>query len=345
MSDDNAENQEQHENQGISFVVDEQPRMFWDWELQEKNLKFLRGIDGKYFEYLVHKHVEHLEDEDENKHYAALSIRMAYFQALETLFALLCSLIQAPNCPLGWMLSYWDLRSLVTKVNSRQRLYSRLAKNPITWRELSEIVHKGIPFDDEKNAWITQGFGDCWANFAADFVQNDLSREYNSIKHGLRTKLGGFTLAIGMETTPGVPAPKENMEVWGKSTFGSSFYVSEKIGEHKLHYRPRFHGQNWDTDKLSSAVFVAAMSITNVASYLRILNGDPPEDCEFRTPDGKEIFDEILSFKGKFKINITGMTFDTTLEPDQIDPWPKEKILGTYNITPAADSSSEESDS
>src|SRR5262249_14056086 len=89
---------------GVPFVIDETPYVCWDWELKEKNLEFLRGIDSRYFQYVVESNIEHLEGED--KHRAALSIRLAYSHAIETLFALLGALVQAPTCPLGWLLSY-----------------------------------------------------------------------------------------------------------------------------------------------------------------------------------------------------------------------------------------------
>jgi hypothetical protein len=43
--------------------------------------------------------------------------RPGYAQALETFFALNCAAVQAPNCPLGWMLMYDDaqLFSVVKK--------------------------------------------------------------------------------------------------------------------------------------------------------------------------------------------------------------------------------------
>lgn len=88
---------------GVPFVVNETPFVCWDWDLQEKNPDFLRGIDARFYQYVVGSNIEHLNGE--HKHRAALSIRLAYSQALETLFALLGALVQAPACPLGWLLS------------------------------------------------------------------------------------------------------------------------------------------------------------------------------------------------------------------------------------------------
>jgi hypothetical protein len=118
---------------GIPFVVDETPYICWDPDLQRKNLEFLRGIDSKYFQYVVESNIEHLEGDD--KHRAALAIRLAYSQALETLFALLGALVQAPTCPLGWMLA-----SVVTKISKGEAILSRHAP-AITWQTLSCNVH------------------------------------------------------------------------------------------------------------------------------------------------------------------------------------------------------------
>ena len=124
--------------QVVQFVIDETPYACWDWELTRKNLEFLEGIDADYFRYVAETNGANLEGED--KHRAALSLRLAYSQGLETLFALLCSAVQAPQCVVGWMLSYKneELQQLVQKITESYPKY--LAKsNQVFWLKLCGV--------------------------------------------------------------------------------------------------------------------------------------------------------------------------------------------------------------
>jgi hypothetical protein len=128
----------------VRFVVDETPYACWEWDLHARNLKFLRGVDPSYYTYVADANAEHLED-DQHGHEAALAIRIAYSQALETLFALLGAMVQAPECVIGWLLAYRNnqLESLVRKLSLRQVVLNRLNIEP-TWENLSTVVHKRL---------------------------------------------------------------------------------------------------------------------------------------------------------------------------------------------------------
>jgi hypothetical protein len=74
-----------------------------------------------------------------------------------------------------------------------------------------------------------------------------LSYFLSSPKHGLRTRPGGLTLAIGFEETPGIPAPPEKMHNLGGSKFGTSYFSREKVLEsNRINFRPRRQSRNWD---------------------------------------------------------------------------------------------------
>ncbi len=90
--------------QYVEFKVNDRPLVYWDWQLGEKNLEYLRGIDPSYFNHVLDANIPHLDGDRQMQ--AALAIRLAFYQAQETLFALLCSAIQSPNCVVGWNLSY-----------------------------------------------------------------------------------------------------------------------------------------------------------------------------------------------------------------------------------------------
>jgi hypothetical protein len=239
--------------QVVKFVVDETPYACWDWELARKNLEFIEGIDADYFRYVAEANAANLDSND--KHRAALSLRLTYSQGLETLFALLCSAVQAPQCVIGWMLSYKneELQRVVQKITKGYPVYSKLKDQPITWEILAKYVHAYLGYTPEKVAWIQEGFGSLWMRFAGEFTNIKITQEYNSAKHGLRTSLGGFSLAVGLEETPGVPAPRDKMQSLGGSVFGTSYFTAEKIvDDNRLNFRPRSRSRNWNPENLAN---------------------------------------------------------------------------------------------
>jgi len=311
--------------QGVPFVINETPYVCWDWDLKEKNLDFLRGIDSRYFQYVVESNIDNLESDD--KHRAALSIRLAYSHALETLFALLGALVQAPTCPLGWLLSYRkELPEVVRTISEGQKILTRGKSEQVTWQNLSDGIHEYMQCDNEKKDWIKRGFAESWRKFASDFLLSQVSDEYNSLKHGLRARLGGFQLAVGVETIPGVRAKPEEMQVIGDSIFGASYFVREKLGDTSVNFRPRRHSRNWNPENILNAVVVCAMSINNTVSCLRILNGDAGDKCEFRSPTTADYFETPWANR----IPVNDMSMDTNVSVQDVELKTKDFVLSTY---------------
>ncbi|MDO8140668.1 MAG: hypothetical protein Q6358_04145 [Candidatus Brocadiales bacterium] len=311
----------------VKFVVDETPHACWDWHLQRKNIEFLEGIDSDYFRYAAESNLAGLESEDQQR--AALSLRLSYSHGLETLFALLCSMVQAPQCVIGWMISYKnsELRNVVRKITKKENLYSRLKFSPVTWDLLAKHVHFNLGFDEEKLKWIQEGFGQIWKIFADDYLSEGSYQEYNGIKHGLRTRPGGFYFAVGKEDTPGVPAPPEKMQTIEGSEFGTSFFTRETIiNNNRINFRPRTQSRNWNPAHLANGLVLLSMSINNILSFLRILNGIKPEKCRINTPT------ERLVFKEPWKLCLggTSINIDTTIRSENITQFSKDDILSSY---------------
>jgi len=189
----------------VKFVIYETPYACWDWELKEKNLEFLEGIDAGYFSYVASLNSDHVEGDD--KHRAAVCLRLAYSHGLEALFALLCSAVQAPQCAVGWVLNYRnsDLLSLVRKISNKEPVYTRFKQTPVTWELLAKHIHGGLSYEEGKRMWIQKGFGRLWAWFAREFVDENMALEYNGIKHGLRARPGDFILRWVTKTLPEFP--------------------------------------------------------------------------------------------------------------------------------------------
>jgi hypothetical protein len=315
--------------EAVKFVIYETPFACWDWNLREKNIEFLEGIDAGYFSYVANLNSD---VEDDDKHRAAVSLRLAYSHGLEALFALLCSAVQAPQCAVGWVLNYKnkELLSLVRKISNEESVYTKFKQTPVTWELLAKYIHSGLSYEEDKKIWIQKGFGRLWTLFAGEFVDENITREYNCIKHGLRARPGGFHLAVGQEDTPGVPAPAEKMTFLGGSTFGSSYFVKEYIiPNDKRNFRPRRHSRNWSLHNLTNGLVLIAMSINNVVSWLRGVNGVPMSKCRFENPVSEDLFEEPW----KESVGVDHASMDLVITTEHVTPFSREDILRSYQET------------
>jgi len=312
------------------FVVGDRPYCLWDTDISKRTLEFLDSIDPLYFEYIADAHLQAAVDKKSQP--AAMLIRSSYSQALETLFALLCAMIQAPRCVPAWMTTYSiaDLRHLVQTISTQGRPLAQVIPPRFSWQSLSDIVHSTLVLEDkEKEARIKQNFANAWGRFAYDFLDDEVALEYNSIKHGLRARPGGFHLAIGMQESQGSPAPPERMRLLGKSDFGSSFPVRERFEREQYHIRLRRHHRNWDPEDLAWGLKIASMSINNIVSTLRVLNNVPPSDVEYCWPDDEEAFSH--PWQRLARIGVTSMKgFEVIIPHELIKPFKKEEILQMY---------------
>jgi len=314
----------------VKFVVDETPYACWDWELKRKNLKFLEGIDADYFRYVAEANVANLGGA--NRHRAALSLRLAYSQGLETLFALLCSMVQAPQCAIGWMLVYRndELQKVVQKITSGYTVFSRIKEGPVTWALLAKYVHSCLSHPSEKTAWIQEGFGRLWGRFAGEFTNPKTVQEYNSAKHGLRTSLGGFSLAFGLEESPGVPVHRDKLQSLGGSDFGTSYFAVERmVDDERLNFRPRSCSRNWNPEQLAEGLVLLSMSVNNVISFLRITNGMSAPSCKFLNPSNSDAFD----FGHHRSVGVTDFNVDAVIRQSDIQPCTREEVIDSYALT------------
>jgi hypothetical protein len=174
-----------------------------------------------------------------------------------------------------------------------------------------------------------QDFGNLWSQFASQFLDKDFSDEYNSIKHGLRVRPGGFSIAIGLEDKPGITAPKEKMQLLGKSEFGSQFLATKKISENAQHIQMKRHHRNWSPEDLCWGLHLISLSIANIKSALRIINGVPATDVKFEWATDRDSFQE--PWKRARQIGVTSMSgFQTDIKTDFITTFSKEEILARH---------------
>jgi len=311
----------------VKFAVNETPYCFWDLDAKQKNLDFINSIDPLYFQHIANLHSEALDGDE--KQYAAAALRVAYSHGLESFFALLCATVQAPDCVIGWLLNYQnlELREVVRKICERRRIYSKLRAKPVTWDVIADMVFSYFRTgDDEKDANIRKNFARLWRRFASDFLQDNHVYEYNSIKHGLRARMGGFYLAMGAEDIPGVPAAPEKMRTMVNSDFGSSFYVPVRLRD-RNNFAVMQQSLNWDPINFVYALQLISLSINNVTGFLKILHGLSIKEVPFSWCGNDETYDE--PWKRQFGISSLG--WNSQISPDAVSPLSKEEILAVYD--------------
>lgn len=310
------------------FVVDETPWCAWDWDLKKQNLNFIEGVDPTYFEYLAQVYVNSPDADKEHK--AALALRTAYSHGIETFFSFLFAALQAPDCVIGWVHKYQisDLKSLIEKVNHRQHIYTKVYIDPITWKNITNALLVFSLDDKDKEKRIKQKFAIAWQKLADDFLASHFIPEYNSIKHGFRARPGGIQVAFGTENEPGIPAPPENMRLWGKSEFGSTFFTVEILDNSKRNFRLLRHSRGWQLENFYYGLHFISLSLQNILSFLKVGNGIDSSTVEFVWPSPESLFDEPW----KKHPSLSGISMNNVITVEHISPFTVDEILSIYKV-------------
>lgn len=312
------------------FAVDTRPYCLWDPDLHALERSFVERIDGDYFSYLAETIASGPSD-DRSEQRAAVALRAAYAHGMETFFALLFAAVQAPDCTLGWMHLYepGDLRTLVRKVSGWERIHTKLALRSRGWSGLTEVVLRPLVLDDEaKEAALKDKFGQLWERLGAEFVRDEMAAEYNSIKHGLRVRPGGFSLSVGIEDEPGQRASPERMRSLGGHTFGSSYSRLNRLTGARNHHRGiESRSRNWRLEESYIGLHLLAQSIQNVRSFLLIAVHDVPADqVEFSWPIPDSLFDQMW----EPILGPSAFGWSSIVEANDIRDFTAEEILDVY---------------
>ena len=277
--------------QGAVFAVDDEPYCLWDTQLSELNSEFLANLDPEYFDYCLRTC---LEGHDDRR--ASLALKQALHHSIETLFSLLGAYLQAPRHAYAWIAkcSTPQLISFVRRISAGDKTVLTTVVLPsVSWKAVAHcVMHDYCPGTD-RNARTVELYGDLWSRLAHELCDTEQRDEYNAIKHGFRVANGGFGLAIGIEHAYGVPPPSEEVQQLAHSTFGASFLKVEKIGNDKGGRNLKAHRVvvNWSLEQIAPLSQLVYMSIKNVVSALRLVNGVTSTPCEGRRP---EIDDDFL---------------------------------------------------
>ena len=304
------------------FAVGDEPYCLWESDVVERTRNFLAGLDAEFFSYVLEAH---MEAEDEKR--ASVAIRLALHHGTETLFSLLCAFVQAADCPYAWIAQCRteDLRKVVSRISAGDdSLITRWEKPFLGWNDVAAAVLLAFQPGTEKHKRNVTGFGKAWHALAGELQDEVVNHEYNALKHGFRTRSGGFTLAFGRQETKGVPAPESAMKVLGGSQFGAMFYKVEKLkGRGGRHLRSRRTSVNWSLERDILLLQLIQLSINNVISALKVENGVPANECQFQALGDDEDFMRAWSHS----TSVTNMNFDFVLDENELPEVTKSDIL------------------
>lgn len=326
INKDNSELQSPMEYSVI--CVNEEYYCLWDIGILSNNINFLNTIDSSYFENQADFQFERMSIK-KYRHQSALAIRSLYSHVLETLFAFLFAFLQSPYCPQGWILNCQniDLYKLTKKIIKGENIPSVWGLSPQSWVNISNQVHKVLVFEDKANeALIKSNFGELWGKFAIEFVKEFFNKEYNSIKHGLRLKSGGYYLAF---TYRPKEAETSMTHVLAQSEFGSSFGVKKEIPGKKNHFSISKVNTSWDPENMYWGIKLASKSINNIISALKIFLGVSPEDVRFAWPSDLSIFEKPWSNSNMGCIS-SEMVSDVPVDTARIPAFSSDKLKGKY---------------
>ena len=205
------------------------------------------------------------------------------------------------------------------------------------WDEVAAVLMpwKAKDGDSERDLIEARAFmASALARFSREFENEKLTAEYNSIKHGLRHASSDWYLAIGMEETPGVPAPAENMRVMASSEFGGSFLaaVSPLDAPHKHHVVFRDQRVNWNPKTLVGLIPMIAAALRNVVAFLRVRAGEGVDELAFEIGD-MGTFDHLWELhqsesSTRFSIELVHReNIDTSITSHQVRMWYDEQAV------------------
>lgn len=294
------------------IFVNRKPYCFWDADPKARNLEFINSIDPKYYSFIAVQNSELLQGEE--KHYAAMNLKNGYQHSLETFFALFFAAFQAPDCVAGWLSKYQneELRELVKILLDGGTFKNKFKIFNASIESYSALINKSQFKSPERRLKTIKLFARMWEHFARDFLNEESVQEYNSMKHGMRARMGGFSLSIGIEDAPGVAAPFDSMHAMGGSEFGATFFVpapmslDRKPGNFKLRRR----SNNWDPDQIARRIELVSLSISNLISFLKHMNGSPIESLLFLRPEEDEVFSAPWSIRS----GVSTASFDVDVQ-------------------------------
>ncbi len=315
--------------QKILFYVGKRPYAVWGRDIAEKNILFLKNYDTRQFEYLVNVHKSQVDTE--NAQQAAIALRTAYGLAQEALFSLIGAALQAPKCVFGWLSRYRerDIELVIQGIEGSAK-FPKLFRGALTWQSLSNEIHKGLVLPDKAiEKEIKSRFAILWEYLSAEYLDKKFRDEYNCAKHGLRLQPGGFRVGMGIQKNPTEPVAIDKLSWTRKNNYGSSTLSLVKIGENNeaVDYYIREESRNWDIESLTGRIRLIVISINNVISFLRTINGQKQAVQQYLWPKDLGHFDSVW----ESDCEVISLSMDPRVTENMINPTKATELIKAYD--------------
>lgn len=316
----------------VRFAVDTRPYCIWGYDLHEENLNSIGSINPDLWKDMldiISNSAAKYSDDKSKLNTCAVSARINLGIGMESLFSLLFACIQAYDCVPGWLQFYGtrDLTSLISKVNCGKEILSKVSLNEISWSAISDLIHCNFELGDPVQEKKTKEyFGQTLSRFAHEMLDQGKRREFNSLKHSMRVRLGGF----GVKYSLGKDVKDANPDVidFGHSEYGSSFLNAIQITKKsKSHYAFERVSYNWNIPYLLKCIEMIQILTYNLKTYLLGVNGqleDVPAKYMYPTELGG------LESAQASGANVITSTIRRDVKETDIKIIGKNKILSIY---------------
>lgn len=295
----------------ISLIfVNDTPYRVWTGDPSFQAEDFIRSFDPCHHLQMARLLEPGLSSESPDP--ASLGIRTIHGLASEALFALLFSVLQAPDAPAAWVLLYrpGDLEKMIRRVEAGEQIPARFELAKISWHEIAKTLIPITESDIPGAASVVENFGNFWARLAADFVSDLAKKEFNSLKHGLRAQAACPFFSLGGYQVPA-------------ADHGTAFpYLNRQNGEIVLSIALR----SWSAKCLLSQLDLISASLTNLLALLKQLHGIE-EHLALEIP-GSDAFESAQPPKSQV---LSALALTTNWpETSRVKPLDKEKALDDY---------------
>lgn len=253
---------------------------WWAEDHLDENLRFLRNFEVDFFSQIA----KQLSTPDDGKmaSASAMHVRLLRDQSFETMFALLLSLLQAPQGTVLWLYRYRteDLVGDIKRLRTGHRFLTQYGYVETSLAQLVVDLHRLVQFDD---ADVQQRSEDFFSRFleraSEEFTDLVNRRESNAIKHGLRMRgTGQIKVRFG------------EFELTGSDTGGAHITFRSPQG-HASHFSSIFHLVSWSTASMINQIEAAEGLIDNIIRALKGANGED-EVVGWFVPTNESAFDD-----------------------------------------------------
>lgn len=289
-------------------------------DLKKESLDYIENIETDLFRYQMELNLAELRKDPENLN-AAISIRQTYFHALETFLSLLASALQATEYPIGWILKYTnqELRSFINKINNKEKIFNFHQLNEIEWKKIGHLIHR-IEYHSEDDLLKINKMIEFWKKWAIFHTDKNSILEFNSLKHGYRTKFGSTKLKIGNhEIEPG--------------KYGLTYSVVKPFNNNKdlkLNFYTDFASSHWNPFRNSIEILLISCSIFNVKAFLLPYLVKENLSIKYEIPKN-EWFEELEKEYGPDLINLHLTKSIKKIDPSELlTKVELEKILNKF---------------